>query len=285
LRALADAGVMEIILTGGEPALHSRFADVLDMACSLFPRVMVQSNGTLFAGAGDFATLASRRIFCLNFSLHGPRTVHNVLTGSEEAFDATCVALRRAVEAGIRTASNLVLTSENTAVPLLEEVVALLAETGCREMTVTRFIAVGLGKGQPLAVGRDVFVQALSTLEHVTGRLGVSLLLANATPMCQLPESLHHLCNRCSFGFDKFYVDVRGNVMVCGMSRLPLGNLLKSPLRKILDSAPLYRRYQRLDHLPQRCRECVHLEICGGGCRAAALAFSKSIDGSDELRP
>lgn len=284
LRRLAEAGVMEIVLTGGEPALHSRFPAVLGLACSLFPRVMVQSNGTLFAEADAFSVLRSNPIFCLNFSLHGPEAVHNELVGDSGAFAATCAALRHAVSAGIRVASNLVLNRSNADPDALRGTVAVLAALGCREMTLTRFIPTGLGKGQPLGLARREFIAALGVLEEATSANGLTLLLANAVPACQLPESLRHLCNRCSFGHDKFYVDVDGRVMTCGMSRQALGNVLESGmLRGVLETSPLYARYRRLEHLPEKCLACSDLEMCGGGCRAAAFANTCLIQGEDSL--
>jgi radical SAM protein with 4Fe4S-binding SPASM domain len=143
--------------------------------------------------------------------------------------------------------------------------------------------------------------KALSTLVEATGEHGVSLLLATATPPCQLPASLRHLCNRCSFGFDKFYIDVDGNVLVCGMLRERLGNLLDAPppgalggentpegtgeaaMAKLLRRSPVFRRYAQLRHVPERCRECTDFDRCGGGCRAAAYASGGALDAMDEL--
>lgn len=284
LRLLAEAGVMEIILTGGEPALHSRFPAVLALACTLFPRVMVQSNGTLFAESDAFAVLHDNPIFCLNFSLHGPEAIHNELVGYTGAFDATCSALRHAVGAGIRVASNLVLNRKNTDADTLRETATILAALGCREMTLTRFIPTGQGKGQPLGLSQREFVAALTVLEEAASASGLTLLLANAVPACQMPENLRHLCNRCSFGHDKFYVDVDGRVLVCGMSRQALGNILETgTLRGVLDASPLYARYRTLEHLPEKCLACPDLEMCGGGCRAAALARTNQVQGEDSL--
>lgn len=282
-RGLAEAGVMELILTGGEPALHPRFEALLALACELFPRVMVQSNGTCFARPEDFEVLLRYPIFCLNFSLHGPEFVHNSLVGSRTAFAATCAAIRQAAQGGIRVASNMVLNSSNAEEPFLRETVSILAELGVREMTLTRFIPTGLGADQPLSLSRQEFVDALEVLMGAVAEHGLSLLLANATPACQMPERLQHLCNRCSFGHDKFYVDVEGNLLTCGMSRQALGNILESPLRTILDNSTLYSRYRSLGHLPEKCVRCSFLETCGGGCRAAALAQTGCTDGVDSL--
>jgi len=282
LESLSEAGVFEIILTGGEPSMHPRFLDVLKYATSLFPRVMVQSNGVNFADEVFFAQLSNHPIFCLNFSLHGPEETHDKLTGTIGGFRKTIAALHSATSAGIRTASNLVLTSLNSTPALLAETVEILDDAGVHEMTLTRFIPCGLGQSAlELATNPKVFSQAIDALRNATSKKGMSLLLANATPSCRLPAHQRDLCNRCSFGFDKFYVDVRGNVLTCGMARIPLGNLFATPLRDLLRTSDVYRDFIELNHIPQHCRICPELSECGGGCRAAALAHRGQITDDD----
>lgn len=282
--AITASGALEIILTGGEPSLHPDFLSILNYAVERCPRVMVQSNGTIFSDTKIFEDLAQARPFCVNFSLHGPKFVHDALTGVVGSFDATTKALGYAVNAGIRTASNLVITCANSHPSLLKETVALLASVGVREMTLTRFIPCGLGKeASALSTTTDDFILGLETLLRETQIHGLSLLLANATPACHLPEHLRDLSNRCSFGFDKFYVDVHGNILTCGMSRLKIGNLLERPMRDVLRESSLYHKYLSDQHLPVKCQQCSDKALCGGGCRAAALSIGGSLNAEDTL--
>ncbi len=284
LDAVAASGALELILTGGEPSLHPEFFKILEHARTLFPRVMVQSNGTSFADPKVFDRLASMRPFCLNFSLHGPEAAHDGLTTIPGSFTRTVRALALAVKANIRTASNLVLTAANAETNLLRETVAILDQIGVREMTLTRFIPCGLGRDAvSLATPISQFTLALRTLLDATKARDMFLLLGNATPACLLPEDLRDLCNRCSFGFDKFYVDVHGNVLTCGMSRQVLGNLLVAPMTELLAASPLRQAYLDNRHLPEGCQQCPDLSLCGGGCRAAALAGGGSLSAKDLL--
>jgi radical SAM protein with 4Fe4S-binding SPASM domain len=284
LDALAASGAMEVILTGGEPSLHPDFFNILEYSQSIFPRVMVQSNGTPFSEEDAFNLMAGLRPFCVNFSLHGPESIHDSLTTVNGSFRKTTKSLSMAVKAGIRTATNFVLTSANSAPDLLRETVGIITSLGVEEMTLTRFIPCGLGKDAILlSTSADVFVTALRTLVKETKEHRISLLLGNATPACRLPEDLHGLCNRCSFGLDKFYVDVHGNVLTCGMTRIVIGNLLKSSMREVLAASPVRQTYIEGRHLPEKCRQCINLAMCGGGCRAAALAGGGSLCSEEEL--
>ena len=284
LDRLAEAKVLEIILTGGEPSLHPEFLQILDYAKTKIPRVMVQSNGTAFAEPTYAKTFFEKKPFCVNFSLHGPKEIHDYLTRIDGSFEATTTAIKNAVDAGIRVASNLVLTRKNCLPQNLKETVAILAKLGCREMTLTRFIPSGIGAAaKELVLSNDNFLTAIHALETAGNAFNLQLLLANSTPACFMPTELHEYCNRCSFGFDKFYVDVKGTLLHCGMTRQKYGNIIDHPIEEVLSTSALYKAFCGLEHIPEACRLCDQLDHCGGGCRAAALAHSGNLKGKDPL--
>lgn len=281
---LERGGVLELVLTGGEPSEHPDFFKILRYACDRIPRVMVQSNGVNFGQKKYFEQLAALPVACVNFSLHGLQQTHESLTQIPGSFDATVQAIRWCLESGIRVASNMVLTAINSDPARIKELVSLHAGLGMREMTVTRFIPCGCGEdAADLKIGHYSFLQALDTLLEESERRGVSFLLANATPRCKVEQHHEALCNRCSFGYDKFYVDVSGNILTCGMSRLPVGNVLHGDLKTELSQSDIRKRYFTNTHIPIKCRDCTYLEICGGGCRAAALATGGDLEAEDPL--
>ena len=282
---LKNSKVLEVVLTGGEPAEHTEFFSILEEAHRRFPRVMVQSNGTRFQGKA-LERLLQMKPFCVNFSLHGPQAIHDELTRTPGSFSLTCDALAGVVRGGVRVASNLVLTRLNCAPGILEETVSILASLGVKEMTATRFAPIGLGKSKlDLCVPKGDLLRAIEMLQRATRQRGLSFLLANATPMCQLPQSLHCLAERCAFGVDKWYIDAQGSLLTCGMSRVSLGNVLEQPLGEILRTSPRASAIREMRHLPATCLLCAALEQCGGGCRAAALAYSGDFHGIDTLGP
>lgn len=282
--SLADDGLFELVLTGGEPTQHPAFFDIVNHASSIIPRVMIQSNGVFFQDAGHVARLQKLNVFCVNFSLHGSRTIHEGLTRTTGSFDATCSALQHAVSAGIRVVSNLVLTSLNTDLQALRDLMHIHRSLGVQEVTVTRFIPSGVGReSRELVVSQSAFADAIRGLRKLSAEMGISVLLANATPLCRLPEDLGDMCNRCSFGADKFYVDVHGRVLLCGMSRIAVGNLTDGSISEVTQTSEIVQRYRSSTLLPIVCRSCEHLMACGGGCRAAAFAHTKCADGFDPL--
>lgn len=277
-------GVLELVLTGGEPSNHPDFFNILNYACNHIPRVMVQSNGVNFGSIDNFKELVDKPIACVNFSLHGHKNIHEKLTQVSGSFDSTVQAIKWCVDAGIRVASNMVLTAWNCHRNNIEQLMSLHSELGMREMTVTRFIPCGCGQeASELKISHPVFFETLDNLIEMSKKTGVQFLLANATPRCKLEERHESLCNRCSFGVDKFYIDVHGNILVCGMSRVKLGNVFNEGLLSELALSEIRARYVNCTHIPVECRECTYLDMCGGGCRAAAIANENRPDGEDPL--
>ncbi|MFZ3130468.1 MAG: radical SAM protein, partial [Desulfosporosinus sp.] len=137
---LERGGVLELVLTGGEPSEHPDFFNILRYACERIPRVMVQSNGVNFGRREYFEQLAAEPVACVNFSLHGLKHTHENLTQIRGSFEATVQAIRWCLAAGVRVASNMVLTAINSNDTSIKELVSLHASLGMREMTVTRFI-------------------------------------------------------------------------------------------------------------------------------------------------
>lgn len=84
-------GVARIVLTGGEPLMHSRIADLLGMLKGGGLSVTVLSTGLL---AKRHAEALSRDCDELILSLDGPEAVHNAIRGVPRAFDRLAEGVR-----------------------------------------------------------------------------------------------------------------------------------------------------------------------------------------------
>ncbi|ASV76833.1 Radical SAM domain heme biosynthesis protein [Thermogutta terrifontis] len=271
LESLARQQVMQVTLTGGEPLLHPGFFDVLRCAVELFPNVMILSNGTLM---NDVAVkrLHEFPIVSVSVSVHGIRKTHDALTGVEGSFDRTIRAIREFLERDkIPIASNFVLNAANA--HELGEVVEFFQRIGLRYMTITRFLPVGVGaNSKHLCPTGEQLVEAFHIVDLIRREETYPHIeIAEAIPFCALPPELQYLANTCSYGYDRFYVDVTGELMVCGLSRIKLGgNILTKSISEIKCCSPVFAAFVRNEHVPARCKTCKLFPHCHGGCRAAA---------------
>lgn len=282
IERLKEMGVMEIILTGGEPISHPLFLDILDKCCKYFDKVMVQTNGTLI-DEELVKTLKNKGVYGVNVSLHGDKVLHEKLTLIDGSYEQAYNALKLLTSYGVNTASNFVLTTEN--IVDFPTTIKSLHDMGVNGMTLTRFTPTGIGADNAyLSISTEQLIEVLeeadSFLESCSNK-NFYVLLANSVPYCALPNHLKHYSEYCHFGASRFYIDIDGNVMMCGMSRLQIGNILNETFADMKRKSEIYCNHICGNDVPDYCKKCANFKICRGGCRAAALACSDKINGPD----
>lgn len=282
IERLHEMSVLEIILTGGEPISHPLFLDILDKCCKYFDKVMVQTNGTLI-DAEMAKAIKSKGVYGVNVSLHGDKELHEKLTLVDGSYIQAYEALEHLTSEGVNTASNFVLTTEN--ISDFPKIIKKLHDMGVNGMTLTRFTPTGIGADNAylsISTGQliEVLEQADLFLEKCSNKR-FYVLLANSVPYCALPEHLKHYSDYCHFGASRFYIDINGNVLMCGMSRLQIGNILNETFEEMKGKSQIYCNHICGVDVPDYCKKCADFKKCRGGCRAAALACYNKIDGPD----
>jgi len=281
LKKLSAQGILEIVLTGGEPTLHPDFIAIANSAGNLFTNVMLQTNGTLLTR--ELVTLIKESGFLgLNISIHGKESVHDRLTTIEGSYDDALRALELSLKASLVTWVNMVLTNENKST--LSEHLTNLKSHGVRNFTFTRFTPVGSGRDADLALSVHDLVEVVADIDTFRqNNTDCTVLLANAVPRCTFPDDLVHYAEPCSYGISRFYINVKGDLMICGMSRIILGNTLRQSIEEIKRNSEEYRSICLGVALPPTCKACSDMKLCRGGCRAAAWAVTGKLDGLDPL--
>ena len=279
LERLHSEHIPEIVLTGGEPILHPNFREILIKCTQIFQKTMVQTNGTMIDDSiADL--LAENGVFEVNISLHGASALHDSLTLKQGSHERALKAIKRLIDRRLRVSSNFVMTKEN--ICGLENNLQELYDAGVRCMTLTRFTPTGVGsENSQMALTCEEIVDAIKVADKFRNDHNITILLANSMPYCALPSSLSSYCEHCHFGASRFYIDVTGNVMMCGMSRVRIGNIIQSSFAEIKSASPEFARHILGKDVPDSCMSCNNFQRCRGGCRAAALASSGDLCGAD----
>ncbi len=95
-------GLSGVKLTGGEPLLHPRFLDILEIIRREEMRLTIETNGVLCtpAIAAEIAKSPNRFV---SVSLDGAdAATHEAVRGVKGSFDAACAAVRTLSEAGLK---------------------------------------------------------------------------------------------------------------------------------------------------------------------------------------
>lgn len=121
-----DAGMLYLLLTGGEPFLHPQFRQIMEGLHRMGLLISINSNGTMI----DEDTVAWLKI-CppvrINISLYGvDDATYGRLCGNPKGFSQTSRAIDLLMQAGIPVKLNCSLTPDNA--PYLKEMVAFANE-------------------------------------------------------------------------------------------------------------------------------------------------------------
>ena len=95
----------------------------------------------------------------------------------------------------------------------------------------------------------------------------------------------------CHAGISNLVVNWDGSVFPCGLypqlKSFCAGNLNSDSLKEIWSNSNILNelRSTKISDLPETCQKCKYSEICGGGCRGAAMQINKSISKGDTRCP
>jgi len=114
LRAMAEAGVLFLQLTGGEPLIDKLFPDVYGLAFELGMMISVSTNGSRLSSPRILTLLSQRRPYRVTMSVYGATApVYEAVTGRRGSFGAFSRGLAAAREAGLNLQLNVIVVKDN----------------------------------------------------------------------------------------------------------------------------------------------------------------------------
>ncbi len=235
-------GGLKLMVSGGEPLLHSRFREMLDVLRPCQVRVVLLSNGTLLDR--ETVGLLEGVVDEVQVSLDGMREGHDRLRGNT-AFQRAVEGIKTLREAGIQVSISTMVTSYNTGE--FEALKQLL-----EDLDVTQW-----GVDVPCrAGGLTEYLPELETASRILSSYGFG-------------GGVHESTGDYTCGSHLCAVMPDGNICKCGFfADRPVGSLeegLETGWQRVCGEY-----LWRLDEL-EECRDCRILEECRGGCRYRAL--------------
>lgn len=230
---------LRVLITGGEPIMHSRFDEINDFLPDLFVRKVLFTNGTLLTKN----MLKKLKIHEIQVSIDGMKESHDALRGAG-TWDAAISALRSSQDAGFDVSVSTMVTSAN-----LKDFDAMdeyFRSIGVREWSVD----------VPCRTGRMALHQNFSVAPEIGGKyLGYGF-----------GGGMHAAEHGYACGLHLMAVLPDGNAAKCTFYQdKPVGNIAEG-------LGACWNKIQpiRLDML--EC-SCEYLEACRGGCRYRAEIF------------
>jgi len=300
---LAEAGVVAIAFSGGEPLIHPDFFPTARRARERSLYVSVATNGTLITPS--MASLLKKvGVGYVEVSLDSVRPeVHDDFRGLSGAWNRTVEGIRNCVNAGILTVVAMVVTRLNFEdVP---ELIDLSKKLGASRFMHFNFIPIGNGRE---IAGLDITPQQreelLRLLYDKSRTIGIEVL-STAPQFARVVyqqshgeaiapahfylgqnrnwglKALAEFIGGCGAGRLYCAIEPNGDVAPCVfMPQIIAGNVKEKSFPEIWHTAKIFKELQVRTNLQGSCRTCDFNRICGG-CRARSLGYFEDYTAPD----
>ena len=242
---LAEAGTLELCLTGGEPMARTDFFDIYEYAIRKGFLVTVFTNGTLMTEvhADRFAALPPHRI---EISLHGAtQETFERITQGRGSHDRCLQAIRLLLD------RHIPLVLKTTAMTLNQHEV----------LTIKRYVAslgsVGYKLGEEMRPELDggarpfhysLSEQALTTLNRQDDDLWAEA--------CRQQSAV---CSPCRSGMQRFHIDAYGQLQLCSGNRTRSYDLRTGSFREgFFEALPTFACQWKAPAVPEQIQPTVH---------------------------
>ena len=261
---MAEAGVLTLILSGGEIFLRKDFFEIVEHARQLMFSVKLKTNAVLI-GKSEAARLRDLAVYDIQVSIYSHRPeVHDAITLVPGSLQRSLDAIRLLKTEGLKVTIANVLMQQNMTDYL--GVQALAQELGVEfalDPTVTPMMD-GNRSTLSLGVSQDELREVFRD----------SSLVGNVEEYCAIGEDgggIDLNARPCSAGHTSCYISPYGDVFPCVQFPLPTGNVRRERFVDVWrDSSEMNEvRSIRLKHLPT-CSSCSHVSSCS---RCPGLAY------------
>lgn len=271
---LAGAGLVSLVISGGEPFLRADLPDIAAYAKQVgIEKVTILSNG-LCISSNVLEQLAPY-VDCISVSFDGCSADSTAYIRGEQRFDELVAAVGMVRESGIP--AHIIPTVHARNVDDLPVYVQL-----AKDLDAT--LNFSLLTCEP----NDVHLGDLLPDGDKLRMLGRSLLtLDGGKPLSLLdaPVGLNlSVKSNCGVGYRELSIGADGTIYPCHMLQRPefaMGNAFTGTVDEALES-DVSKKFRALDvESFEGCGTCRYMRICGGGCRARSLFESGDVESRD----
>lgn len=281
VREAKTLGLKSAKLTGGEPMLHPRFMEVVDMLTAEGLNLYMETNGTLLTAEAARHMKEKTKVTYISISLDGADArTHDAFRGVEGAFDAALKGLSYLVDAGFKN-TQVIMSVHRGNRAQVEAVVSLAAAHGAASVKLNPVNRTGRGTAMHERGEAMDFEEHMELARYVDDDLGPRApigIILNPPAALSSFRRLRRTCGSCGDCGVRGILGILGTnqYALCGIgSTCPefvYGQLGKDSVRDIWLTNPtiLYLRQALadVDSYPGICAECIFARVCRTGCVA-----------------
>lgn len=302
---LAECGIFQVGITGGEPLIRDDFLEIIDALNEREIGVAVIFTNGWLVDETLLDELDKRHVhpnFQLSFDGIG---WHDFLRGKAGAEEQTLRTLKLLQERGHGVSVSMCVHRKN--VSTIRESVKLMASYGVRSMKLGSMLALGewarpdmrelqLTSAEEQAVFEAYIPQYFEDNAPLSIMMGGSFMYTPGDPRWKIyneqkcSEEEEKVFPSCGVLTKNFYIGAEGMVCPCmAMAECTYAvnfpNIFETPLREILRDSPFVdlcsTTVGEVRDKSGKCRDCKFTDRCTGGCRNAALLAGDNYCGVD----
>lgn len=283
-RQAADLGVLQLHLSGGEPASRPDLVQIVAAAreAGLYTNLITSGIG-----------LTGRRLDELDAAGldHVQLSVQDVSAGIADhvggykgGFDRKMMVAAEIARIGFPLTINAVMHRHNLGD--LAATIALAHQLGARriEIACVQFQGWALKNRAALQPTREQVEDAKRTVaqarQDYAGRLAIDFVP---------PDYFADFPKACMNGWGSTGLNIApdGKVLPCHAAEIIPGlqfqNVLTTPLAEIWNGGPAFNAFRGTDWMPELCQACDRRDIDYGGCRCQAMAIAGDARATDPV--
>jgi radical SAM protein with 4Fe4S-binding SPASM domain len=256
VRQFSELAGLTVLVSGGEPLLHPDFKKINKLVNNFPLRFELLTNGTLFSKE----IIRELQFHEVQISLDGWEDSHDKLRG-HGSFAKSISAIRLLLDHGTSVSVATMITDYNTT----DDNDFNKLEQFCLFHAISNWSVTSPCKVGEWTKNAEYAMAKARRAIQVTSRFGYG-------------EGQHDFGMKYSCGANLCTIMPNGSIIGCVlMPDVKYGHIADG-------IEPAWSRRNPVRLVETECRDCIHVEICRGGCRVSAKESSGSLYGKDQLQ-
>ncbi|MFX0090246.1 MAG: PqqD family peptide modification chaperone [Candidatus Hodarchaeota archaeon] len=265
LSRIWDLSIPHVTFTGGEPTLRSDLPELIEYAENLGLVTGLITNGRNLKDSSYVEKLVSGGLDHVQITLETVEaTIHNEMVGKKGAWEETVEGIKNAIDNQVYTLTNTTITKLNA--QTMDKTIDFLHSLGVEQFACNSLICSGKGKKSSQGLKERELIPILQNIKAKAEKNSMRFIWYTPTRYCELnPVELGLGPKRCSASNIAMAIEPNGVVIPCQSYYNGLGHILNDSWDSIWNHS-LSKNIREHNSMPKECKECVQLDICGGGC-------------------
>ena len=274
-REAASLGVLQVHLSGGEPAARRDLVDITAAAhdAGLYTNLITSAIGMT---SGRLRQLVDVGLDHVQISIQDSEAFSSdLIAGYEGAYERKRALSSEVVQLKVPLTVNAVIHRAN--IDHIEDFVALALELGAGRVEIAhvQYYGWALRNRAKLMPTREQVERALHAVERMRKRYRGRIVIDAVTPdyFARFPKA-------CVGGWGRRSLNVTpsGKVLPCHAAEtipwLEFWSVRDRPLADIWESSPAFSAFRGTGWMREPCASCPRREVDFGGCRCQAFAIT-----------